>query len=207
MESAGGFSISFSLKVLFITIVIIFLSSYRPNEDDPQIISLCDTTYVFKKYTINPPEGYFSNWLIVPEAQIIGQPTDNTIVVKWNQIGKYTIIAQFSNGKCFSQNELEVIVEGCPETTLYIPNTFTPNGDGINDEFGAYGTNIETFEMEIYNRWGEIIFRSNGIEKRWDGYYKGNLSQDGIYVYKIYFKSKNLKSQQIIGRVALVNKQ
>jgi gliding motility-associated-like protein len=59
--------------------------------------------------------------------------------------------------------------------------------------------------MEIYNRWGELIFVSNELEYRWDGYYKGELCQQDVYVYKINYRGYNLAKKNVIGRVSLVH--
>jgi gliding motility-associated-like protein len=196
---------SFTAKVLTIFTIIFILTSAVPVGDDPQVINLCDTTYALKKYSVYPPAGYISTWFVDPEVQLFGNPNDNTITIKWTEPGSYTILAQFSNGRCVSVNSLEVIVEGCPESTLYIPNAFTPDGDNTNDVFGAYGTQIIEFSMEIYNRWGELIFVSNELEYRWDGYYKGELCQQDVYVYKINYRGYNLAKKNVIGRVSLVH--
>jgi gliding motility-associated-like protein len=77
---------------------------------------------------------------------------------------------------------------------LYIPNSFTPNGDGLNDIFSAVGYNIVEFEMLIFNRWGEKIFQSDNINFGWNGsYLKGNAPNQGdkvqeeVFVYKLKF--------------------
>ena len=66
------------------------------------------------------------------------------------------------------------IVEVMPPVNLYVPNAFTPNSDGTNDTFGAKGDGIIEFNIQIFNRWGELVFESNDINKVWDGIYKGN---------------------------------
>ncbi|RYF25208.1 MAG: T9SS type B sorting domain-containing protein [Flavobacteriales bacterium] len=68
---------------------------------------------------------------------------------------------------------------------LYIPNTFTPNSDGKNDVFLAYGNSVAKFKMRIYNQWGEFLFESNSLDTGWDGRYRGNLQPNGVYVYYI----------------------
>ena len=68
---------------------------------------------------------------------------------------------------------------------LYIPNTFTPNGDGKNDIFLAYGNSVAKFRMRIYNQWGEYYFESTSLDNGWDGRYRGNLQPNGVYVYYI----------------------
>ena len=72
-----------------------------------------------------------------------------------------------------------------PSMSLYIPNTFTPNGDGINDTFGISGEAIKEFNMIIYNRWGDQVFSSNNTNTRWDGTFQGKKVSSGTYVYKV----------------------
>jgi gliding motility-associated-like protein len=71
------------------------------------------------------------------------------------------------------------------ENELYIPNTFTPNGDGRNDIFYAYGNLVSQFKMRVYNQWGEFYFESLSLTTGWDGKYKGTLQPAGVYVYYI----------------------
>ncbi|PYF70025.1 Ig-like domain-containing protein [Pedobacter nutrimenti] len=66
---------------------------------------------------------------------------------------------------------------------VFVPNTFTPNGDGNNDVFYAYGNTIAKLKMRIYNQWGQFIFESQNIQTGWDGTYKGQLQPTGVYVY------------------------
>lgn len=71
---------------------------------------------------------------------------------------------------------------------IYIPKAFTPNGDGVNDYFYVSGEGIDPdkFEMLIYNRFGNLIFKSVTPFDYWDGYNSdGSLAPTGIYVYKI----------------------
>ena len=72
---------------------------------------------------------------------------------------------------------------------LFVPNTFSPNSDRKNETFRAYGFNIDTFEMIIYDRWGEIVFTTSDMEYGWDGNYNGQPVQDGTYVWTIKYKS------------------
>ena len=93
---------------------------------------------------------------------------------------------------------------------IYIPNTFTPDGDNYNQEFlpiFTSGFDPYNFEMLIYNRWGELIFETHDIKVGWDGSYsmQGRAVQDGVYTYKINYKNLiNDKRKIIIGHVALI---
>jgi gliding motility-associated-like protein len=68
--------------------------------------------------------------------------------------------------------------------TLYFPNAFSPNGDGLNDVFKASGTFVESFEMYIYDRWGQLVLKTNDINKGWDGIYRTGDAPQDTYVYK-----------------------
>ncbi len=69
--------------------------------------------------------------------------------------------------------------------SLYIPNVFTPNGDGINDYFIPSLTSVVSVDLSLYNRWGEVIYSSNELRPRWDGTYNGIQSPNDVYTYKI----------------------
>jgi gliding motility-associated-like protein len=68
---------------------------------------------------------------------------------------------------------------------VFIPNTFTPNGDGKNDIFYVYGSTIAKIQMRVYNQWGQFIYQSLQVQNGWDGTYKGQLQPNGVYVYYI----------------------
>ena len=71
-----------------------------------------------------------------------------------------------------------------PVFTFYIPNSFTPNGDGVNDFFFGQGMGYKEYNMMVYNRWGEEIFESHDDEYHWDGSFKGQQVEQSVYVYK-----------------------
>jgi gliding motility-associated-like protein len=91
------------------------------------------------------------------------------------------------------------------EYALFIPSSFSPNGDGKNDKFYAYGSWITQFEMVILDRWGSVLFRTNDINEPWDGTYQrnGNKCQSDVYVYKITATGPDKRSHQFVGHVTL----
>jgi gliding motility-associated-like protein len=110
-----------------------------------------------------------------------------------------------------------VDVNGCTATVsnvatvlgefgIYVPNAFTPDGDGINDGFfpNGFGITQDDYTFMIFDRWGEIIYESHKTFEPWDGTYKGKLVQNGVYVWKLKFKDINGKSHNRIGRVTIV---
>jgi len=88
--------------------------------------------------------------------------------------------------------------------TLYFPNAFSPNGDGLNDVFKGQGTFIKTFEMAIYDRWGQLILETDHIDNGWNGEYKGKDAPQDTYVYKGKVKDIFGKLQTFEGQINLV---
>jgi gliding motility-associated-like protein len=68
---------------------------------------------------------------------------------------------------------------------LYVPNTFTPNGDGRNDIFLAFGNSVSNYKMRVYNQWGQLVSETSNISQGWDGTFKGAMQPSGVYVYQI----------------------
>lgn len=97
--------------------------------------------------------------------------------------GSYTVSVVDQN----TCQTVEVIAVDCiPETPiLYIPNAFSPNGDGRNDLFFVYGDYISHINIRVFDRWGEIVFKTNDATKGWDGTYKGKIMDPAVFVYQI----------------------
>ena len=66
---------------------------------------------------------------------------------------------------------------------VYVPNAFTPNGDGKNDVVHVHSESIQSMRFVIYDQWGELIYTSTNIQNGWDGTYKGTKEPVGVYVY------------------------
>jgi gliding motility-associated-like protein len=90
---------------------------------------------------------------------------------------------------------------------VFIPNTFTPDGDGTNDIFLPSTSGSRRYEMMVYNRWGEIVFSTKNIGEGWDGNYKGYPCPEGVYAYKLIFKGKKTFSQTRNGSITLLRRK
>ena len=97
-----------------------------------------------------------------------------------------------------------MIIRG--EYGLYIPNSFTPDGDGLNDGFApnGFGISEQDYSFFIYDRWGELIFESYEKFAPWFGTYKDKIVPNDVYVWKLNFKDINGKKHTEIGRVSVV---
>jgi gliding motility-associated-like protein len=97
-----------------------------------------------------------------------------------------------------------------PAQELYLPNSFTPDGNGLNDVFRAVPAtqNITAFNMLIYDRWGTMLFETGDISEGWDGARNGVACPGGVYVYKVSYKVQNPTGaetdRELVGTVAVV---
>ena len=104
-----------------------------------------------------------------------------------NSGSDYPMQVVYNNYGCSDSVRLELFVE---PFALYIPNAFIPDEDGCNDVFKAVtGFEIVEWEMVIYNKWGEEVYRTNDFDEGWDGNYQNNPVQDGVYTYFLKYKS------------------
>jgi hypothetical protein len=107
----------------------------------------------------------------------------------YSKEGTYCVLLTVTNGVCVDTATHCIIIEG--DFVFYVPNAFTPNGDGQNDTFYGKGENITAFEMSIFDRWGNPLFYGDNINKHWDGMYMGNVVQEDVYVYIINLKDNH----------------
>jgi len=133
---------------------------------------------------------------------------DSTESIVINGEGMYKVEMESPVG-CLGSDSVYVKLtsEEIPETHLFIPNAFTPDGDGVNDTFLALysGNDISHFTMDVYDRWGGRIFRSENILFGWDGKKNGKDCPGGVYVYKIVFSVDGVPgNQERVGTVMLV---
>lgn len=105
--------------------------------------------------------------------------------------GNYEVfLSVFNQFGCTDSTVIYIQIKG--DEIFYVPNTFTPDGDEFNNIFTPVFTNgfdPANFQMDIYNRWGELIFQSFNAEKGWDGYFNGKLCPVGTYTWKIIYKN------------------
>ncbi|MBI5219296.1 MAG: gliding motility-associated C-terminal domain-containing protein [Bacteroidia bacterium] len=120
-------------------------------------------------------------------------------------IGKYNSeLIAISNHGCKDTLVVPLVVHD--EYTFYAPTSFSPDNDGINDVFKVYGHGInpESFILYIYDRWGELIYKSENIETGWDGRYGGKKVKSGTYTWLVNFKYLSGVQQTKSGPVTVI---
>jgi gliding motility-associated-like protein len=161
-------------------------------------------SYPNASFYVNPnPASVFE-----PEVDIFSQSSGDVISFQWfaedaepnfstlenptfqypiDEIANYPLILVVENGNgC--RDTVERLVRIQNEVLIFAPNTFTPDSDGANDKWRVYiqGIDISSFHLELYNRWGELIFESFDPEGAWDGTYGGmGIVKGGTYIWKI----------------------
>lgn len=90
------------------------------------------------------------------------------------------------------------------EWYIYVPNTFTPDGDRHNNDFRITTVGIKQLEIAVFNRWGEVVFTSNELDFIWDGTYLGTYINDGTYTWKIRFLTNSGRDRTITGHVNML---
>jgi len=99
--------------------------------------------------------------------------------------GQYVVTVSMQNGVATCYGSTTLVVNVLPHTKSFVPNAFTPNGDGNNDVFLVYGEDIKTVSMRIFNRWGELVYETNNSLAGWDGTYKGQLQMPSVFSYEV----------------------
>lgn len=129
----------------------------------------------------------------------------------YNQSGTYsvTVIASDENGCSVTKTRSNYITVSDADTgpiddDLYIPNAFTPNGDGENDVFYVRGENISDVNFSIFNEWGEEIFQSRDQKNGWNGEHNGSMVQNGNYVYCMTYTKSDGTKKSVAGRITVL---
>jgi len=200
----------------------LWLSPVNTNQTGTYTLLVEDTMYCQKSQTIEiniapSPEIAFSEfdtlWVdpgFILEAGYGAEyyiwntgETSETIVI--DSMGRYIVLVTSHEG-CKSTDAVQILWGGHP---FYIPNAFTPNGDGLNDTFGAIPKYdyVNRYKMSIFNRWGQMIFETTDINAGWDGTYQGSPVMLGAYVYRIVYEEfgqQPMDAKVVEGTVMLI---
>ena len=169
------------------------IGRFEPN---PQVADILSPVIQFQNYSSNV-------------ATYVWNLGDNTSSTIWSPNHMY------SDTGSYNITLMLVSPNGCVDTvrgivkveqhfSFYVPNTFTPNGDGVNDYFKGYGVAINKYLLNIYNRWGELIYSTNDYDKPWDGRINNNLVQNDTYVYRIALTDLHEIKHTYVGNVSVI---
>lgn len=120
-----------------------------------------------------------------PGSTFLWADGQTTHLIHANSYGWHSVAITNSFGCSIADSAM--VNEFC-RPTLFIPNTFTPNGDGRNDVWLAVGNNVGFYEMYVFDRWGGVIFHTTDFSKGWDGTMDGNPVPNEVYAYRVVFR-------------------
>ena len=121
--------------------------------------------------------------------------------------GEYKIILiAYGINNCPNDTALGFIKIIGTQITIYIPNAFSPNGDGVNDFFDISGVGIKSYSYNIYNRWGELLFSSPSERpgEAWDGNFNGVQVPEAAYIYQLNVIDLEGQHHFLSGNVAVM---
>ena len=134
-------------------------------------------------YSNPTPGAKFYRWTIYKATEQIITRSDKDIRYTFTEPGSYRVVCSVNNQYCTSDStEMTVAVA---ESYLAVPNVFTPNGDGQNDEFRVAYRSLREFHCWVYNRWGKLVYEWTDPAKGWDGTVNGRPGAEGAYYYVI----------------------
>lgn len=182
---------------LFYTITIL------PNpianfEFDPLNPTLVDNTINLVNQTQN---GDHYEWFL--DFTLLGTSKDLTINNPGTGTFCYTLIA-YNTLNCPSTVNKCITIKDTINSSFFIPNAFTPNGDGLNDLFKLKGKHIDMNLFSIFNRFGQLLFQTDDLSTGWNGDYKGVQCEMGTYFYLINYSDVHGNAQTLKGDFELI---
>ncbi len=189
------------------------------NQPDPMFIVINpeDTTIQLQESVplniiVDPATGYYSgsSYTTNDITNITWTPTVgldcfdclNPTVLTYNSLNQYDVTVLYSPYACVATATAIINVEN--NLRFFIPSGFSPQGDGLNDKFKVYGEALRDFHISVFNRWGEKVFESATQSKSWDGTFKGELQNPGVFTY--FFEGVYLDGKEVSlkGSVTLI---
>jgi len=170
--------------------------------DMPIIAVQGDTTINIGESTEISASGGLSYYWSPNSYNTIACVTCSNTMVQPTVTTQYIVVTS-NSPYCKVQDTVTVIVDvNCGD--FFIPNAFSPNDDGLNDLINVHGKCISTFNLQIYNRWGEKVFETTSLENSWDGSYKGKKMDTGVFIYKADGVSIDGQSFKLKGNITLI---
>ncbi len=159
---------------------------------------------IFFNANANEPVAEYFEWKVFRADELLIQRSDRELRHTFDEAGEYFVNLKVSNGAgCIDTASITVKVF---ESLLEVPNVFTPNGDGKNDEFKVVYSSILEFQCWIYNRWGRKVYYWSDPAQGWDGTINGKPAAPGPYFYSIKALGSDEKEYKLKGDINLIGR-
>jgi gliding motility-associated-like protein len=184
------------------TTVVVFPVPTADFYMDPQPTTILDPHITFTDATSG---AIISNWFWSLGDPLGTTATTQNVGFTYPDIGTYQVmLAVSSDHNCVDTTYKLVVITD--DFALYVPNAFSPNGDGVNEYFMPTGEGITSFKINIFDKWGNLVYSGNDITKGWDGTFrgKGDILAEDVYVWKIEVKTFKNDTRHFTGTVTLI---
>jgi gliding motility-associated-like protein len=168
-------------------------------------LQICEGDTIDRLYTVQSSlTGGNMTWVVD------GDSTESfNLNQSWSASGFYIIQVYHEVNGCVSDiQSIAVNIDNCPQELIFIPNTFTPDGNEVNQTWQPVfteGYDPYDFNLLVLNRWGEIVWESNDASVGWDGTYGGKMCPDGVYFWKVQFGNlENSEKKVLVGHLTLI---
>lgn len=181
----------------------------RTDSDTVEVTSLTFLSGYLYDYQSDTLVNFYSN---ISDSVLFWDFGDGTTSIEsnpiheYNDTGSYTVALIVINEiGCIDTIVQQISVTIEDPYNFFIPNSFTPDGDGVNDVFIGRGENVKTFEMYIYNRWGQLIYLTDNFAKSWNGKTKNeNEAIEDVYTYLMKIINTREEAYIYRGLVSLI---
>lgn len=169
-------------------------AAYESDPSNPTSVIFTDHSY-----------GSDSCFLDFGDSTFLSDCDWDRLIHQYSVEGTYTVTQILTNASGCKDSAVSILrIYG--ETIFYVPNSFTPDGNEVNNIFSVVlpeDARINEFELMIYNRWGELVFESSDRYQGWDGTYRGQLVKDGTYTWQLHLEDGRTEAEYT-GHVSLI---
>jgi gliding motility-associated-like protein len=160
-------------------------------------------TTAYAELSITPVSGDLTSYLWSAKNQLsCTECATTTLVPTESQVVYLEGKNQYG---CSTKDSMMIHILNCDPTSIFVPNTFTPNGDGSNDKLYVRSRTLSQLEyFRLFNRWGAVVYESKSISEGWDGNINGKIAEQGVYVYQISGKCESGYDVSTSGTVTLI---
>ena len=177
------------------------IAQFSPS---PSTASIIDPTIIFNNQSSSDVSYWHWNF---GDSTTLAPSTSSPVHIYPDSVSAYywvTLIVHNAGG-CYDTVKHQIYIE--PGFTFYIPNSFSPNGNGVNDYFFGSGTGIKNYDLWIFDRWGNMVFHTSELTEKWDGSKKDTGTDSDlmdVYVWKVAITDVINKKHDYIGTVTIV---
>ncbi len=141
------------------------------------------------------------DWYFIDKAKPHSNAQNPTYI--YTEAGEYPVALVVTSDHGCTDTIVKTILVG-EDYGIFVPNSFTPNNDGLNDIFQPKGFGITKYELRIFNRWGEELLFTNDFAQGWDGTFKGKLAEEDTYTWAINLTNVFGKAHELTGSVTVM---